>query len=55
MYEEIDSVLENEAWILNLLLPWRKALDEKWVYKMKRSPYGKFQRYKARWVVRGFQ
>ena len=55
MQEEIDSVLENETWILNSLLPWRKALDKKWVYKMKRSPYGKFQRYKAWWVVRGFQ
>ncbi len=55
MQEEIDSVLENETWILTFLPPWRKVLDEKWVNKIKHGLEGKIQRCKARWVVRGFQ
>ncbi len=53
--QEIDSVLENKSWILTSLPPCRKALDRKLVYKIKRGHDGKIQRYKARWVVRGFQ
>ncbi len=48
-------MLENETWILTSLPPWRKALDGKWVYKVKLGHDGKIQRYKAQWVVRGFQ
>ena len=55
MQEEIDSLLENETWILTSLPPRCKALDGKWVYKIKRGPEGEIQHYKARWVVRGFQ
>ena len=55
MKEKINSVLENETWILTSLLAWRKALDRKWVYKIKLGPDGKIQHYKAWWVVRGFQ
>ena len=33
----------------------RKDLDGKWVYKIKLGPDGKIERYKARWVIRGFQ
>ena len=31
------------------------AIDGKWVYRVKRGPQGEILRYKARWVVRGFQ
>ena len=51
MQEEIDLVLKNETRILTLLPLGRKALDEKWVYKIKHGPDGKIQRYKTRWVV----
>ena len=55
MQEEIDSINENETWILTSLPPDRKALRGKWVYKIKRGPAGEILRYKARWVVRGFE
>lgn len=35
MQEEIDSVLENETWIVASLPPGREALDGKWVYNIK--------------------
>ena len=34
---------------------WRTALRGKWVYTLKRGPGGEVTRYKARWVVRGFE
>ena len=55
MQEEIDSINENDSWILTSLPPDRKALRGKWVYKIKRGPAGEILRYKARWVVRGFE
>ena len=30
-------------------------LENKWVYKIKRGPQGEVARYKARWIVRGFE
>ncbi len=55
MQKEINSILENETCILTSLPPGRKALNEKWVYNIKRDFDGKTKRYKAQWVVRGFQ
>ena len=55
MQEEIDSLISNDTWILTQLPPGRTAIDGKWVYKVKRGPQGEVLRYKARWVVRGFQ
>ena len=55
MQDEIDSLLENNTW--TLVTPPEKAniLDGKWVYKCKRGANNTVVRYKARWVVRGFQ
>ena len=55
MQEEIDSINENDSGILTSLPPDRKALRGKWVYKIKRGPANDILRYKARWVVRGFE
>ncbi len=44
MKEEIDSVLEDETWILTSLPPGRKSMDEKWVYKINLGSDSKIQR-----------
>ena len=55
MKDEHKSLLDNIMWILVDLPPNRRVLWGKWVYKLKRGPNGEILRYKARWVVRGFE
>ena len=55
MEDEIKSVNANYTYILVPLPPGRRALRAKWVFRIKRGPMGEILRYKARWVVRGFE
>jgi len=54
MEEEMNSLQENKTWELVNLPKGRKALQNKWVYKIKHEGYEKKERYKARLVVKGF-
>lgn len=53
--EELRSLCENETWALSSLPNGRKALQSKWVFKVKRDGNGNVDRYKARLVIKGFQ
>lgn len=53
--DEIRSLCENETWVTTPLPHGRKALQSKWVFKIKRDGYGNVERYKARLVIKGFQ
>ena len=55
MQEEVDSLITNETWSLVDLPSNAHVLGGRWDYKMKRGPQGEVARYKARWVVRGFE
>ena len=55
MKDENKSLLDNITWTLVNPPPNRRVLQGKWVYKLKRGPNGEILRYKARWVVRGFE
>lgn len=55
MTEEFESLEENDTWALVDLPHGRTALRGRWVYTLKRGPNGEVTRYKARWVVRGFE
>ena len=55
MQEEVDSLVTNGTWTLVDLPSNAHALGGRWVYKIKRGPQGEVARYKARWVVRGFE
>ena len=52
---EYKSLADNKTWTLVTRPENRKVLRGKWVYKLKRGPEGEILRYKARWVVRGFE
>ena len=54
MEEKMNSLLENKTWELVNLPKGRKALQNKWVYRIKHEGDKKKERYKARLVVKGF-
>ena len=51
----MDSLHENHTYELVELLKGKRALPNKWVYKLKPRDAGKPPRYKARIMVKGFQ
>ena len=54
MQEEMHSLLKNDTYELVELPKGRKALRNKWVFKLKKDSDGKLLKYKARLVVKGF-
>ena len=54
MKDEMDSLMSNQTWELAELPPGKKALHNKWVYRIKEEHNGN-KHYKARLVVKGFQ
>jgi hypothetical protein len=55
MKSEITSIEENKTFRLVTLPPGKHALRGKWVYKRKYDLKGIIARWKARFVVRGFE
>ncbi|KAL6334322.1 hypothetical protein AAG906_014723 [Vitis piasezkii] len=53
MKDKMDSLLGNQTWELIELPVGKKALHNKWVYRIKNEHDGS-KRYKARLVVKGF-
>lgn len=54
MEQEYNSLISNETWVLTELPPGRKAIQNKWVFKVKTALDGSISRYKARLVAKGF-
>ena len=54
MEDEMDSLLTKQTWDMVLLLDDKKALHNKWVYRLKEG-HDDTKRYKARLVVKGFE
>jgi hypothetical protein len=54
MKEEMSSLDKNKTWVLVKLPRDKKALQNKWVFRVKDEHDGS-KRYKARLVVKGFQ
>ncbi|RVW83869.1 Retrovirus-related Pol polyprotein from transposon TNT 1-94 [Vitis vinifera] len=54
MKDKLNSLLGNQTWALIELPVGKKALHNKWVYRIKNEHDGS-KRYKARLVVKGFQ
>ncbi|KAL2254166.1 UNVERIFIED_CONTAM: Retrovirus-related Pol polyprotein from transposon TNT 1-94 [Sesamum indicum] len=54
MNDEMNSLKKNNTWELCQLPKGKKALQNRWVYRVKEESDGK-KRYKARLVVKGFQ
>lgn len=54
MSEEYKSLIDNKTWSLTTLPPGRSAIGCKWTFKIKRGSDGSIDRYKARFVAKGF-
>ncbi|KAH9745517.1 hypothetical protein KPL70_004101 [Citrus sinensis] len=54
MQEEIEALHKNKTWELVPLPHGRKAIRNKWVYKIKRDGNDQVERYRARLVVKGY-
>ena len=54
MKDEMTSLQKNKTWSLTKLPEGKKALQNRWVYRLKEESDGR-RRYKARLVVKGFQ
>lgn len=48
----MDSLLEKKTWELVKLLKGRRALQNKWVYKIKHEGEGENKNFKERLVVK---
>ncbi|CAM9001561.1 unnamed protein product [Rhodiola kirilowii] len=54
MNKEISALEQNETWTISNLPPEKRAVDCKWVFKVKHHSDGTIERYKARLVAKGF-
>jgi histone deacetylase 1/2 len=54
MEEEYGAMLSNNTWDLVARPPSTNIVSGKWIIKHKFNADGTLERYKARWVVRGF-
>lgn len=54
MQREIDSIENNKTWELTKLPAGHKAIDLKWVNKLKRDMDGKVIKHKASLVAKSY-
>ena len=54
MQSEFDTIMKNGTWSLVDLPVGKKAIDTKWVFKLKHKPDGSIECYKARLVAKGY-
>jgi hypothetical protein len=54
MEEEYAALLANQTWELVPRPPRSNIVTGKWIWTHKRRADGSLERYKARWVLRGF-
>ncbi|GKB72446.1 ribonuclease H-like domain-containing protein [Tanacetum coccineum] len=54
MNKEMDALYKNDTWDITDLPIGRKSIGGKWVYKIKYKSSGEIERYKARYVVKGY-
>ncbi|GFV13707.1 retrovirus-related Pol polyprotein from transposon TNT 1-94 [Trichonephila clavipes] len=54
MKEKLESLSSNNTWVFANLPSDRKAIGNRWVFKVKQNADGAVQRFKARLVAKGF-
>ena len=54
MIEEYHSIMKNDVWEIVPRLEGKSVVTSRWLYKLKHVAYGSVEKYKARFVARGF-
>jgi hypothetical protein len=54
MVEEYNSIMKNDVWKVVLRPEGKSVVTSKWLYKIKHVANGSIEKYKARFVARGF-
>ena len=54
MIEEYQSIMKNDVWDIVPRLEGKLVVTSKWIYKIKHATYGSIEKYKERFVARGF-
>lgn len=52
--KEIEAIKKNHTWVLTNLPMGHKAIDLKWVFKLKTDQHGEITKHKARLVAKGY-
>ncbi len=55
MKNEIQSLKNNNTWDIVNMPSNQHVLKERWVYKVKCDAHDQVSRYKAHWVVKGYE
>jgi hypothetical protein len=54
MMEEYQSIMKNDVWKIVLRPEGNSVVTSKWIYKIKNAVDGNIEKYKERFVARGF-
>ena len=54
MTKEYQYIMKNDVWDIVPRLKGKSVLTSKWIYKIKHAADGSVEKYKARFVARGF-
>jgi hypothetical protein len=54
MMEEYQSIMKNDVWDIVCDREGKSVVTSKWIYKIKHAVDGSIEKYKARFVARGF-
>ena len=54
MTEEYQSIMKNDVWDIVPIPENKSVVSSKWIYKLKHVADGSIEKYKTRFVARGF-
>ena len=54
MQEEYSSIMKNDVWEVVLRPEGKSVVTYRWLYKIKHAADGSIEKFKARFVARGF-
>ena len=52
--DEYHSIMKNDVWEIVLRPKGKSVVTSRWIYKLKHAADGSVEKYKSKFVVRGF-